>query len=728
MSTSDQILYERWVSGADADAFAEIVSRHAGMVYGTCWRILRNAADAQEVAQECFLLLAQGRTRKVRSLGGWLHVVARSRALNRIKAAERRLRLERQFVKAARDTVEIEWDDMAQVLDDAIGELPERLRVVIIYRFLEARTHAQIARELSVAPETVRYRIKRGLDQLRKALSKKGIVASSSSLLALLTSHGVEAAPSSMMHTLTRTALAMSCGNGSAGATVSPKTGGPFMLKKSALAAGVRLVTLGVICAFVFPKQSDPSLSAATGTGPGQPVAESDPASAAASGQGSLVEGGPPAAIPATPTLAPEETASPDSALARTVASLLRGARMEAQNTQKTPLSSAEIPADNGFHHFIVAAELFNTLDIDIEQLESAWHTFREYGTPFGSEELAALDACWEALESVRVGIGVGNARVPLGWRLDEDTWYLLCFRNLAKVVAINAEIDAAMGDHASAFDDLATLLAFGRESSSSGLHLHGHVGYKMQQLAVDSLLTIIDRGGISAGEYRALTERLAPLSNSVCPLSELVLAEADRARFWLADDSGRTEQFRAFLRDNEEFIAGRHAAATIENMSDAELLAIGRRDLMADYDVLAARMEVPYFEAPLLGPFEPTSGIVARLLFLDSYEDTRYMEGCTQAQTRGALLVAAIELYGAEQGTYPGSLDELVPNTLSALPEDPFTGQDFLYAKTALGYSLYSTGPDMQDNGGTLSSWAHRAPGKDLVLHGAARVSREAK
>ncbi|MCH9057310.1 MAG: hypothetical protein IIB55_01640, partial [Planctomycetes bacterium] len=42
----------------DAEAFAEIVTRHAGMVFATCNRILGDRAAAEEVAQECFLALA----------------------------------------------------------------------------------------------------------------------------------------------------------------------------------------------------------------------------------------------------------------------------------------------------------------------------------------------------------------------------------------------------------------------------------------------------------------------------------------------------------------------------------------------------------------------------------------------------------------------------------------------------------------------------------------------
>ena len=60
---------------------------HGRMVYGTCLRILRNQAAAEDVAQECFEILVRGVGEgPPRDLGAWLHGVATRRALMQLRS------------------------------------------------------------------------------------------------------------------------------------------------------------------------------------------------------------------------------------------------------------------------------------------------------------------------------------------------------------------------------------------------------------------------------------------------------------------------------------------------------------------------------------------------------------------------------------------------------------------------------------------------------------------
>lgn len=243
MATSDISLHERWLSQRDGDAFAEIVARHSGMVYGTCKRILRNATEAEDVAQECFIDLAQSSKVIKPSLAGWLYTAAFRRSLNRIKAEERRKRREAQFAREAASNVEMTWDDVWAHVDEAIVNLPKKLREPIIFRFLEGQTHEFIARNLAISSSGVKHRLAKGIEEIRKFLKNRGVTVGAISLAAMMETNLAEAAPPGLIEVLGKLALA-----GITSATVPATTvGGTTSLAKGLVTGGFFVMTKKIL-------------------------------------------------------------------------------------------------------------------------------------------------------------------------------------------------------------------------------------------------------------------------------------------------------------------------------------------------------------------------------------------------------------------------------------------------------------------------------------------------
>jgi len=201
MSPADAVLLERWQRRRDADAFTELVQRYSGMVFGSCKRVLHNPAQAEDVAQECFIELMQTRARIRVSLGAWLHTMAVRRSLDRLKGEHRRRKREAHFAEAhpeAQEAADASLDEILACVDEAIEGLPPRLRAVIVARFLEGRPHTAVARQLGVAESTVRYRVDQGIERIRKALERQGIVTAAAALVAAL-ERPAEAAPTPLV-------------------------------------------------------------------------------------------------------------------------------------------------------------------------------------------------------------------------------------------------------------------------------------------------------------------------------------------------------------------------------------------------------------------------------------------------------------------------------------------------------------------------------------------------
>ena len=63
--------------------------------------------------------------------------------------------------------------------------------------------------------------------------------------------------------------------------------------------------------------------------------------------------------------------------------------------------------------------------------------------------------------------------------------------------------------------------------------------------------------------------------------------------------------------------------------------------------------------------------------------------------------VVLALKAYNYEHGAYPETLYELQETLDWKLPEDPFSGADFVYQRQGEGFKLYSIGQDLKDSGG---------------------------
>ncbi len=63
--------------------------------------------------------------------------------------------------------------------------------------------------------------------------------------------------------------------------------------------------------------------------------------------------------------------------------------------------------------------------------------------------------------------------------------------------------------------------------------------------------------------------------------------------------------------------------------------------------------------------------------------------------------VVLALKTYKYERGAYPETLEQLKQTLDWKLPEDPFSGQDFVYRRQGEGFILYSIGQDLEDDGG---------------------------
>jgi len=213
MSRSDQAVLKRWITGRDAEAFRAIVERHAGKVYATCRRILRNDSEAEEVTQECFETLVRTTDREQpHNLGPWLHGMATYKCLKHLRSEGRRRQREAEYAATQRTSAEYQWNDIYSYVDEAIAALPQEIRSPVVTHFLYGQSHSTIARASGVPRRTISNRINKGVGLIGESLRKRGIALPIVSLAAMLGSRLAEAVmvPTHLLNSLGRLALSHS--------------------------------------------------------------------------------------------------------------------------------------------------------------------------------------------------------------------------------------------------------------------------------------------------------------------------------------------------------------------------------------------------------------------------------------------------------------------------------------------------------------------------------------
>jgi len=208
---TDGQLLERFAtqSGEAAElAFAALFERHGPMVFRACRGILEDEHEAHDAFQATFLVLLRKRnTLWVRdSLGPWLHRVAcRAAGRARVETQRRRVHERRAAEQVGGQRGDGSMGELAAVVHEEVDRLPDRYRVPIVLCDLQGRSYEETAQHLGCPVGTVRSRLARGRERLRRGLTRRGLAPSAAVVSAALAPDTASAAlPASWVGSITQ--------------------------------------------------------------------------------------------------------------------------------------------------------------------------------------------------------------------------------------------------------------------------------------------------------------------------------------------------------------------------------------------------------------------------------------------------------------------------------------------------------------------------------------------
>ena len=164
----------------DTQAFEEMVRAYQHRVFGVALRMLGNAAEAEEIAQEVFLRAHRGLAefRGDAKLSTWLYAIASRLCLTRLGSSDRSAVRQGEETlmhlphDAAGPQATLEQTELETALHRAIAELPDERRLVVLLRDVEGLSYEEIAAALELPLGTVRSRLNRARLDLKDKLER----------------------------------------------------------------------------------------------------------------------------------------------------------------------------------------------------------------------------------------------------------------------------------------------------------------------------------------------------------------------------------------------------------------------------------------------------------------------------------------------------------------------------------------------------------------------------
>lgn len=176
------------VANGRLEAFEVLVQRHQTKVYRIVYQMLGSEEDAWDVSQEVFIKVYQARKKYVvdAKFTTWLYRIANNAAIDRIRQNQRQnkvISVEEESmpepqtpIAGAEDNMEL--IEMTHAMTSALSSLSERQRGMVVMKYCQGFSVAEIADVFDCAAGTVKATLFQALRNLRKTMTQKGMTYS----------------------------------------------------------------------------------------------------------------------------------------------------------------------------------------------------------------------------------------------------------------------------------------------------------------------------------------------------------------------------------------------------------------------------------------------------------------------------------------------------------------------------------------------------------------------
>jgi RNA polymerase sigma factor (sigma-70 family) len=303
-----------------------------------------------------------------------------------------------------------------------------------------------------------------------------------------------------------------------------------------------------------------------------------------------------------------------------------------------------------------------------------------------------------KALNIVRAGFAFPYN--PPEVHYDTTLPYLVEYRTLARMLVVEGKVRAHSGDLAGAASSDLDAIQLGETVPNRSVLIFSLIGYACNALGRRAIWANLQN--LTAGQAEAVEQRLIAIDSRRVPFSQALQAEETSARTWpwTPEQASQRDSYLAYLGQWAQIVDtpyGVRPSLPAQPIATAPLTAEQKRALSNGENPLGTNATVAAIEMDNPG-----------------FSKVWYRSDLDEVRTEELVTALALQSYHVDKGTYPNSLQDLVPGYMPDLPRDLFDQNDTLrYSRTGSSYLLYSVGPDGVDNGGQAT------PGSGTDLNG---------
>ncbi len=358
---------------------------------------------------------------------------------------------------------------------------------------------------------------------------------------------------------------------------------------------------------------------------------------------------------------------------------------------------------NNGFHALLSAT---NDIWWPAEQWRELYDLSR--GTNWDANLAAtALTSNQTALAAFDLAVKAADFQVP-EYQFADSLDYVMSWKAFAQIASLRAYVSFNAGQEGQAFEQALDIIRLGaRMENCQGPILSYLVGSAVKSIGLSLMQDLTSRTQLEPKELIRLAQRLPVAVESRSALTNALQCEYKAQLAYLADlrsgkalsDYAPLARVRILPIYNERKTHGKFAA----HMRSL-LWAAGQPFLTGEKVLLKQKPGVA--QVLLGGNFTGEIMFNVTMPAVDGVIKTKCREA---VKAKATITLIALKAYQTQQGKLPATLQELVPDYLSAVPTDDFDGQPLRYRPA--DRLIYSVGSDCKDDGGIETDARQHTP-----------------